>query len=127
MTLDEFIELATNKMPDSTDVEQAAKWLATSKRELCDLVAKTVAERFLGRALPWSAGDAAMNHLFSYSIHSGDSEVEHLPPFARRVFEAFDEGEYEHLGEPPEFQGEARTALLLEFLMSGGNGVPASL
>jgi len=127
MTLDEFIVLATSRVPDSKDVEQAAQRLGISKTELCDLVARTVAERFLSRAMPWSAGGTAMNNLFSYALHAGHPGVEDLPLFARRVFESFDEGEYEHLGEPSEFQGASRTALLLEIVMSGGTGVPASL
>jgi len=73
------------------------------------------------------AGDAAMNNLFSYALHSGDPELVDLPPFARRVFEAFDEGEYEHLGEASEFQGEARTSLWLQALMSGSAEAPALL
>lgn len=127
MTLDEFIVLATKQMPISEDVELAAQRLALSKTEFCDLVARTVAERFQCNAMSWSAGDTAMNNLFSYALHAGDPEIEDLPPFARHVFEAFDEGEYEHVGEPPEYQGEARTTLLLDAVMSGVTGVPASL
>jgi hypothetical protein len=127
MTLEEFIVLATSRVPDWKDVEQAAERLGISKRDLCDLVARAVAERFLNGAMPWSAEDTAMNNLCSYALHGGDPDVKGLPVFARRVFESFDEGEYEHLGEPPEFQGEGRTRLLLETVMIGDTGVPASL
>jgi hypothetical protein len=77
--------------------------------------------------MSWSAGDAAMNNLFSYALHAGGPELEDLPPFARRVFEAFDEGEYEHPGESAEFHGEARTSLWLKALMNGSTEAPALL
>jgi hypothetical protein len=127
MTLDEFIVLTTSRVPDSKAVEQAAQRLEISKKELFELIARTVAERFLNNAMPWSAGDTAMNNLFSYTLHAGDPDVEDLPVFARRVFESFDEGEYRHLGEPDEFQGEGRTRLLLETVISGCTVVAASL
>jgi hypothetical protein len=127
MMLDEFIILAASRAPDSKDVAQAAQRLGISKTDLLDMVARTVAERFLNGTMPWSAGDAAMNSLFSYALHSGDADVEALPVFAWCVFDSFDEGEYEHLGEPPEFQGERRSRLLLEMVMSGATEVPAAL
>jgi len=36
-----------------------------------------------------------------------------LPELSWRVYQAFDEGEYEHDGDPPELQGERRTRILL--------------
>ena len=56
MTLDEFIVLAISRIPDSKEVQQASERLGISKTEFCDLVARTVAERFLNTALQWSAG-----------------------------------------------------------------------
>ena len=127
MTLNELIALTANRVPTSTDVAQTAQRLAISKPALCDLIAKTVAERFLSGALSWNTGDRVMNNLYAYALHSNDPDVEDSPPFARRVFEALDEGEYEHLGEGPEFQGEARTTLLLVALLTGDGEVPGSL
>jgi hypothetical protein len=119
--------LATSRVPESKDVEQTAKSLGISQAELCDLVARTVAERFLSSAMPRSAGDAAMNNLFSYGLQARDPDVEDLPLFARRVFESFDEGEYEHFGESAEWQGDGRIRLLLQAVLISGTVVPASL
>ena len=56
-----------------------------------------------------------MNSLFPFLI-SGEGS---LAEVAWRVYEAFDSGEYEHPGEPPEFQGEARTRALLDWALTG--------
>lgn len=50
MTLDEFIVLAISRIPDSKEVQRASERLGISKTEFCDLVARTVAERFLNSA-----------------------------------------------------------------------------
>ena len=55
-------------------------------------------------------GDAAMNDLFAYATAGGGAELSRL---AWHVFEAFDEGEYLHAGEPVDEQGEVKTKKLL--------------
>jgi hypothetical protein len=51
-----------------------------------------------------------MNELFGYAYPGGGPELSRL---AWLVYEAFDQGEYLHDGEPAERQGEVKTRLLL--------------
>jgi len=81
--------------------------------DLCDGVAREVAEGYLQGTYTWEHCDLAMNNLFASAYAVGTFG---LPTFAWRVFEAFDEGEYIHT-DSAEPDGKPRTkALLLEFL-----------
>jgi hypothetical protein len=58
----------------------------------------------------YTVGDAAMNNLFAFAYAISRTG---LPDIALQVYEAFDEGEYDHVGEREELQGEGRTKTLL--------------
>ncbi len=117
-TLHELIEKAGNRNLLADDFDAKARSIGVAPSDLTDMFARTVAEGYqLGR-LSWAAADAAMNWLFfDYGIHSNREGI--LTALAGRVFEAFDEGEYTHLGEPENRQGESRTRALLEWAITG--------
>jgi hypothetical protein len=117
-TLAEIIEKAGDRNLLAEDFDAAARSIGVAPSDLTDMFARTVAEDYqLGR-LSWAVADAAMNWLFfDYGVHSNREGV--LTPLAERVFEAFDEGEYKHLGEPENRQGESRTRALLEWAITG--------
>jgi hypothetical protein len=99
-----------------------------SERVLCDtatdlgmpvdtllvLFAKDVAEKYLAGVYSWDFGDVVMNNLYSCAYTHSDLC---MPEFAWRVFEAFDEGEYIHLAESDDRDGEPRTRELLTDLL----------
>ena len=110
MTLSALIQLAIHSPLLAEHVEAAAGHLHLTVEELYDLFATTVAKQYLKGNLSYGSGDAAMNGLFGYGTTGGGPELTRL---AWRVFEAFDEGEYLHAGEPAEQQGEPKTRMLL--------------
>ena len=110
MTIDALIQNASERPLRAEDVEAGTESLRVTVVELYDLFAKRVARRYLSGELSYTMGDAAMTELFSYATRGGSPE---LPRFAWQVFEAFDEGEYLHAGEPVDQQGEAKTRMLL--------------
>ncbi len=120
MSLNALIQRATLSEPYSeARLDQEARGLGVSIHSLCDAFAREVAEGYLRGDYSWEVGDIAMNSLYSSAYGIADFG---LPDFATRVFEAFDEGEYIHRGEPRENDGEPRTRALLAPLI-GGTGV----
>jgi hypothetical protein len=117
MMLRELIERASERDLRAEDFDAAARSAGMSPSDLTDVFARAVADGFRNGALPWAVGDGAMNWLFSYGIMEDGEGV--LSPLATRVFEAFDEGEYTHFGEPEDRQGESRTRTLLEWALTG--------
>jgi hypothetical protein len=110
MTLDALIQVASENPLRGQQVAAAAEQLRATVTEFYDLFARTVAQRYLNGELSYTSGDAAMTHLFGYATSGGGPE---LSRFAWQVFEAFDEGEHVHVGEPVEEQGEVKTRALL--------------
>jgi hypothetical protein len=110
MTLEPFVELVAGRVPTANDVESAAHALQLSVPDLCDEVSRAVALRFVDGRYSFEVADTIMNNLFAfaYAVQGGG-----LPKLAWGVYQAFDEGEYEHAGDPPELQGAARTRRLL--------------
>ncbi len=110
MTLDALIRTASESPLQAENVQAAADSLRVTVVEIYDLFAKRVAQQYLHGELSYTIGDAAMNELFGYAYPGGGPELSRL---AWQVYEAFDEGEYLHAGEPAEQQGEVKTRLLL--------------
>src|SRR5215467_5175705 len=110
MTLDALIRIASENPLRAEHVEAAAGNLRVTVGELYDLFAKDVAQRYMSGELSYTSGDGVMTALFTYATSGGGPE---LSRFAYQVFEAFDEGEYLHAGEPVEQQGEVKTRTLL--------------
>jgi len=112
MTIDRLIELASasDKALAPSDIEAAAQQLGGSADDVCDAFAKRVAHGFLRGEYSYAAADSAMNALFGFAYPEAGIG---LPRLARQVYEAFDEGEYVHAGDPVDFHGEARTRALL--------------
>jgi hypothetical protein len=110
MTIDLLIRIASEEGLKATDVEAAASDLRMSLNDVCDAFAKRVAQGYLDGEYSYRIGDTAMNSLFAFAYPMSGTG---LPNLARQVYEAFDEGEYHHLGEAEELQGEVRTKSLL--------------
>jgi hypothetical protein len=115
MTLYDLITKIAQDPPSESALSTIARDLDLSLSALCDALARETGAGYLLERVSWEVGDAAMNNLFSaaYVNHNFG-----LPDFARRVFEAFDEGEYIHKGEPAELDGEARTRSMLTTILS---------
>ena len=118
MSLQELINKAEAEHLETSDVEHAATQLGISIEELCDLVARTIASRYLDGSIEWAYGDRVMNSLHAWAY--GPSDV-CLSEVAWEVFSAFDEGEYIHQGDPPNMAPDARTRPLLLRLMGDAN------
>src|SRR5215471_2404698 len=101
LTLDALIRIASENPLRAEHVGATADNLRVTVEELYDLFAKNVAQRYMSGDLSYTSGDAAMTALFAYATSGGGPELSRL---ARQVFEAFDEGEYLHAGEPVEQQ-----------------------
>ena len=110
MTIDQLIRIASEKGLKATDIEAAASDLRLSLHDVCDAFAKRVAQGYLDGEYSYAIGDTAMNSLFGFAYPMTGTG---LPSLARQVYEAFDQGEYHHVGEPEELQGEVRTRSLL--------------
>ena len=110
MTIDDLIRIASERSPRLDEIEAAAGNAQLTVVRLYDAFAKRVATRYLRGDLSYTDGDAAMNSLFGYAYPGGGPEFDHL---AWQVYCAFDQGEYLHVGEPVESQGEAKTRELL--------------
>jgi hypothetical protein len=111
MTIDDLIQIASDRVPHAEEIEAAANHAQVTVVRLYDLFAKRVATRYLRGELGYTVGDAAMNGLFGYAYQGGGQEFDRL---AWLIYLAFDEGEYLHAGEPAELQGEAITRALLD-------------
>ena len=70
---------------------------SSSREEFCDAFSRRVASQYAAGRLAFGPADAAMNRLWEYAF-LGDENF--IPDFSRQVFEAFDEGEYIHEGDP---------------------------
>lgn len=110
MTIDALIQIASQEQLQAGHVEAALAELQVSSERLYDRFAQRIAQRYLRGELSYTTCDTAMNVLFAYATSGGGPELSRL---AWRVFEAFDEGEYIHAGEPVEEQGEVKTRKLL--------------
>jgi hypothetical protein len=109
----ELIQRLAKASISETELDEIATDRQHSLSELCEAVAREVAEGYLSATYSWELCDNAMNNLFASAYAFGDFG---LPDYAWRVFEAFDEGEYVH-STNPELDGERRTkALLAKFL-----------
>jgi hypothetical protein len=114
MTIEELISRAADDKLDAAEVAKTAQALNVPARDLFDQFARTVAQRYREGSYSWEFGDDAMNRLFTFAYLTTDHG---LSPFARAVFEAFDEGEYVREEGP---EGEARTKLMLDQLIHSG-------
>jgi hypothetical protein len=114
VTWTDLIEKASGSVLRPAEFDEAARSAGVSPTEFTEAFARAVAERFEKEQLFWDVADAAMNWLFAYGTTLGGS----LAPLAWRVYEAFDEGEYTHLGEPDDRQGELRTKALLQWALN---------
>jgi hypothetical protein len=110
MTIDQLIRIASGEALKATEIEAAASDLRLSRNDVCDAFAKRVAQGYLDGEYSYTIGDTAMNNLFAFAYPVSGTG---LPNLARQVYEAFDQGEYHHLGEAEELQGEVRTRSLL--------------
>lgn len=118
MILNSLIEKAALEALESPQMENAARGLGITVEELCDLVARTIAEGYLDGSVAWQYGDRVMNSLYAWAY--GPSDV-CLSEFAWDVFTAFDEGEYKHHGDPPGVGSDAHTMPLIKKVLGVAN------
>ena len=78
--------------------------------EFCLLFSERVARRYLAGELNFTEADQAANWLFAHSYVSEGCPGE-MPEIARRVFEAFDSGEFSHPGDSTDIDPERKYTL----------------
>ena len=74
-----------------------------SSGEFCDAFSHRVAHEYAAYRLSFSTADAALNRLHTFFYLRYDSL---LPAYSWEVFEAFDEGEYQHDGDADDVNPE---------------------
>lgn len=110
MNAKRLIELIDSTALLTSDMSAWAATRRLSLHELCDTLSLEIAKLYLSHGISWKDGDAAMNGLFSWAYDPDDVG---LPPFSWAVYQAFDEGEYIHPGEPLDTDSTLRTAPML--------------
>jgi hypothetical protein len=99
--LDNMIERCASKAPND-DIFLLA---GVSHEDLCIAFAERVASEYLASRLSFEAADRAMNRLYTFSYVDKDRG---MPRLAWEVFDAFDEGEYQHNGDPEDTDPEVK-------------------
>lgn len=110
MTIEELVQFAASHPLNAAVVEQVCAQAQLSIHAVFTAFARDVAEKYLQGTYTWCFGDVVMNCLYTYAYVFSDTG---LPAYAWQVFIAFDEGEYIHPGDPPDFEHETRTKALL--------------
>ena len=89
-----------------------------SLEEFCDTFSRRVAQEYGSGRMSFDVADAAMNRMWEFAF-LGDENF--IPPYSREVFEAFDDGEYHHSGDPPGTDPELKYTRpwILEILARG--------
>ena len=118
MNLEALIQFADTNSLTAEVVRSVCEEERKSVQELFDAFAVKIARGYLEGRYPWQLGDGAMNSLFSYAYAFSD---ECLSDYARGVYEAFDEAEYVHPGDPRDFDHESRTRSMLQALKEEPN------
>ncbi|QXH53499.1 hypothetical protein KSS94_10450 [Pseudomonas fakonensis] len=100
-----------------TELSLCARQLGLGPAELLNALSIEVAERFVQAGMPYAVGDDIMNGLFSAIFDLGmDGQ---MPQPAFDIYLAFDEGEYQHLGDlehiiPSEHYTRSQLLVLLQ-------------
>jgi hypothetical protein len=103
VSLDDIIHKAADQPLEMADVDQVCAELGLSFDRLCDAISRQVARGYAEGRLSFGFCDGVMNHLYSYML----LEHDRVPPdFSYSVFLAFDEGEYQHRGDPEDSSPE---------------------
>jgi len=113
MNLETLIELSTKEPLDSAAIQRVCVQERMPVERVLDAFATKVAEGYCAGRYSWQFGDVAMNALYTYAYVLSDTC---LSDHAMGMYEAFDEGEYRHPGDPKDFDGELRTHELLHGL-----------
>lgn len=79
------------------ELSLCARQLGLGPAELLNVLSIEVARRFVQGGMPYAVGDDIMNGLFSAIFDLGMDEQ--MPQPAFDIYLAFDEGEYQHLGD----------------------------
>lgn len=79
----------------------------SSHTEFCLAFAKRVASQYLAGDLPFGHANTAMNWLYAFSYVT-ETAPEEMPELARKIFEAFDAGEFHHPHDPPDVDPELK-------------------
>lgn len=117
MNLDELILQAGEGDPKAVltmdAMATAAESLGIDQAELCDRFARRTGEGFLSGEIPWIVADIAMNKLFAYCVVKLGTESD----LVWSVYIAFDQSEFRHKDDPPEFDHTRRTRDLLQGIL----------
>jgi hypothetical protein len=111
MEIEDLIQAAANSSLDELVVREAVRVTRLSVEELFDVITESIVERFVRGECTWEFGNSVMRSLFEFAVLEPGGEK--LGDYAFDVFNAFDQGEYPHPGEPEELQGEVKTRDLL--------------
>ncbi|WP_369990820.1 hypothetical protein [Pseudomonas xanthosomatis] len=80
-----------------TELSLCARQLGLGPANLLNTLSIEVAERFVQGGMPYAVGDDIMNGLFPAIFDLGMDEQMPQPAFG--IYLAFDEGEYQHVGD----------------------------
>lgn len=116
MTVDEALAAGQDRFLDQDEVKRLVETSGGDINTNLDRIAIEVAERYLRRTASFMAADTVMNNLFHYAARHSD-----LPSTFMRVYEAFDQGEWLHPGDPSGTDPEAAyTKPMLRALVAEG-------
>lgn len=87
------------------EVDAIRRQTGWSRERFCDEFSRRVAQGYATGCLCFTVADAAMNRLYAFSY--GNSRGM-LPAYSWDVYQAFDDGEYRHYGDPEDVDPELK-------------------
>jgi hypothetical protein len=126
MTLTHLLESADRNTLELRELLLLAQQLEVTPVTASEHVALHVAESFSTGAIEYETGDRIMNSLFSLVTTKEFWEISDsvVPPLVMAVYQAFDEGEYIHPGDPPDVDLVAKyTSPLIADVLGRSNAV----
>lgn len=88
-----------------SEVDAIRRETGWSRERFCDEFARDVAHGYAAGRLCFTAANAAMKRLYAFGY--GNSR-RMLPAFSWDVYQAFDDGEYRHCGDPDDVDPELK-------------------
>ena len=100
--VDPLMRKAADHPLTDADIEAACRYLALSLSALFDAISRRVVEGYSSGELDFEFCDGVMNCLYGRLM----TRDEPMPDYTYSVFLAFDEGEYQHQGDPEDSSPE---------------------
>jgi tRNA A37 threonylcarbamoyltransferase TsaD len=100
--IDELMRKAADAPFSREDIDTACLDLNLAVGELFDAISRRIVEGYTSGELSFSFCDTVMNHVYSFQrlVHDMVSD------YSYSVFQAFDEGEYQHPDDPADSSPE---------------------